>query len=86
RLAKTLVKLQLSEFIETPADLRLDGKSVGTLTSSVTTPENEVLGLGFVKVPVAIPEQLLTAGDHSIPLRITELAGVPPPLLQNTTA
>jgi len=81
RLAKTLVKLRLSSWVEAPTDLYLEGKSVGTLTSSVITPDDDILGIGFVKVGSAIPDQELTAGDVGVKVMITELAGAQPPQL-----
>ncbi len=78
RLAKTLVKLRLDQFIEAPLTLTQEHKSAGTLTSSVTTPDGEHLGLGFVKVALAVPGQILIAGDQTT-ATITALAGVQPP-------
>ncbi len=49
KLAKTLVKLRLSAAAESPTDLTTNGKRVGTLTSSVTTPDGAHYGIGFVK-------------------------------------
>lgn len=79
RLAKTLVKLRLSQLVETPANLYHAGKPAGTLTSSVTTPDGEILGLGFVKTALADTEQHLTAGESQTEVSIIELAGVQPP-------
>lgn len=80
RLAKTLVKLRLDVFVEAPAALTQENKPAGTLTSSVTTPDGEHLGLGFVKLTLAVPGQTLIVGDQII-ATITALAGVQPPNL-----
>jgi folate-binding protein YgfZ len=79
RLAKTMVTLQLDKWVEAPADLYADGKLVGTLTSSVVTPDNEILGIGFVKVPNAIPDHRLAVGEGVGEAVITSLAGAQPP-------
>ncbi len=79
RLAKLLVTLRLAQPTEAPAAITDDGKPAGMLTSSVTTPDNEHLGLGFVKVALAVPGQTLTVGDTTA--AITGLAGAPPPSL-----
>ncbi|MEO8606689.1 MAG: glycine cleavage system protein T [Chloroflexota bacterium] len=81
RLAKTMAQMRLTGFIEAPQTLYVDGKPVGTLTSSVQTPDNEILGIGFVKVAVAVPEQTFVVGETSIQAVLTELAGTQPPQL-----
>ena len=81
RLAKTIVKVRLSAWVEAPANLYLEGKMVGTLTSSVITPNNEILGIGFVKVPMAIPEEKFSAGENGAEVIIIALAGAQPPQL-----
>lgn len=49
KLAKTLVRLRLSNPVNAPAELTADGKRVGTVTSSVTTPDGVHYGVGFIK-------------------------------------
>jgi tRNA-modifying protein YgfZ len=84
RLAKTMTQMRLTGFIEAPQTLYLDGKPAGTLTSSVQTPDDEILGIGFVKVPLAVPEQSFVVGETDIQAIVTELAGAQPPqLLEN---
>jgi len=83
KLAKTMVTLKLSEMIESPAPLRLDGKEIGTLTSSVITPRGEAIGIGFVKVPAAEPGQAFTIGDKPVRAEILTLAGAQPPVLES---
>jgi tRNA-modifying protein YgfZ len=83
RLAKTIVALKLSAMANVPVDLLSDGKRVGTLTSSVTAPDDEVFGIGFVKPSLAQVGQVLSlAGD--VTATITALPGVQPPELQDT--
>lgn len=81
RLAKTMIRLGLSAAVEAPAELFHEGKTVGKLTSSVVTPDGEALGIGFVKVPLAVPEQLLYVGQNSVQAKIIDLAGAQPPQL-----
>ena len=83
KLAKTMVTLRLSEMVESPTPLQVDGKEIGTLTSSVVTPHGEAIGIGFVKVPVAEPGKELTVGDKSITAQIVTLAGAQPPMLES---
>lgn len=81
RLAKTMTQMRLNGFIEAPQVLYVDGKPAGTLTSSVQTPDGEILGIGFVKVALALPEQSFIVGETSIEAVVTELAGAQPPQL-----
>lgn len=84
RLAKMMVKLQLTQMIEAPVKLFAQGKDVGTLTSSVVTPNGEILGIGFVKVALANVGEVFTIGDHGAEARIVEFAGALPPRLHKT--
>jgi tRNA-modifying protein YgfZ len=85
KLAKTLVTLKLQESVEAPAELTSEGRTIGTLTSSVTTPLGEHLGMGFIKVPQAVPGQVLMAGERQIRTEVTALAGAQPPTLVSET-
>jgi aminomethyltransferase len=78
RLAKMLVKLRLSRSVVAPAILYHEGKAVGTLTSSAATPDGDNLGLGFIKVPLAVSDQALQVGEERVEANITALAGVQP--------
>lgn len=49
KLAKTLVPLHFDAPVEAPADLLLNGKRVGTLTSAVTAPDGIHYGVGVIK-------------------------------------
>ncbi len=79
RLARVMVKLSLSAMIDAPVNLYHDGKVIGTLTSSVTTPDGDNLGIGYVKTAVAEAGEMLTAGENQIRVSIMEIAGVQPP-------
>ncbi|MEZ4666754.1 MAG: glycine cleavage system protein T [Anaerolineae bacterium] len=82
RLAKTMVQIRLNQMVDAPADLYFDNTIVGTLTSSVVSPDNEIFGIGFVKTNVAQTKQLLTVGAARIQATISALAGAQPPMLQ----
>ncbi len=85
RLAKTMVTLQLSQMVDAPASLKVDGTDVGKLTSSVMAPTGESIGIGFVKVPLAEVGHEFRVGDSAITAQITSLAGAQPPVLENRT-
>ncbi|MCB9457190.1 MAG: aminomethyl transferase family protein [Anaerolineaceae bacterium] len=74
RLAKTIVTLRLDAMAEAPVELTYEGKPAGMLTSSVVTPLGEILGIGVVKLPLAVPGQSLMA-DGSV-VHILGLPGV----------
>lgn len=76
RLAKTIVSLKLDAPVQAPAPLMLEGREAGTLTSSVQTPDGDVLGIGVVKTAAAQVGQTLSVGEHTA--TITRLAGVQP--------
>ena len=77
RLAKTLVTLRLSAQVEAPAKITAGGRDVGTLTSSVQTPDGDQIGMGVVKLGVAVPGAELSLGE-GVAAEITALAGVQP--------
>lgn len=85
RLAKTMVQLKLSCFVEAPQNLMLEGKEIGTMTSAVLTPLDEALAIGFVKTGGAAIGNRLTVADTAVEAEITGLAGVQPPWLQSTS-
>lgn len=74
RLAKTLVRLQLSEVVTAPADLYVEGRSVGQLTSSVTAPDGAVFALGVIKPDYAEPGQTVTIGPNHVPAQVADLS------------
>jgi folate-binding protein YgfZ len=72
KLAKTLVKLNISQGV--PVGARLvdgEGRNVGTLTSVARIEDGRVIGLGFVKPDNAEPgSQLLVVGEESTNLTV----------------
>lgn len=78
RLAKTSVRLQLNAEANAPQPLLLDGKSVGTLTSSFRMADGEVLAIGVVKTAAAVSDQMLHT-QSGVQARVLALAAAPPP-------
>jgi len=70
KLAKTLVKLNLSAPSDSPIELTADGKRVGTLTSSVTTPDGAHYGIGFVKPDAVEGAPTFHIGDTPITAQV----------------
>ncbi len=81
KLAKTLVTLNLDAPVDAPVALTQAGRTIGTLTSSVTTPLGEHLGMGFIKVAQAVPDQVMQAGEQQINAKVVALAGAQPPTI-----
>jgi tRNA-modifying protein YgfZ len=57
------------EILDAPADLSVDGKRVGVITSSVTAPDGAHYAIGLVKPDHATPETRLTAGQGEATVR-----------------
>jgi aminomethyltransferase len=81
RLANTLVALRLSTMVEAPTDIFHDGRTVGRLTSSVVSPDDEIFAIGVIKVPLAQIGQLLQVGNDRIEAAVSHLVGAQPPQL-----
>jgi folate-binding protein YgfZ len=80
KLARTIVSLRLSRPVNAPADLMHEDKRIGTLTSSVTSPDGEHFGIGVVKVALAVVGQTFTVGEAQA--EVTALPGFQPPMVQ----
>jgi folate-binding protein YgfZ len=78
RLAKTIAALRLDAPVTAPAPLLHDEREAGMLTSSVTTPDGEHLGIGVIKLALAEVGQQFTA--NGVNAAITGLPGAQPPL------
>jgi len=79
RLASIMVTLELDAFVESPAEIRYEGRRVGQLTSSVTSPDGEIFAIGVIKVPLAQSGQQLITGVNDVKATVIGLAGSPPP-------
>ena len=80
RIARTIVALSLERALDAPAPITIEGREIGTLTSSVVTPTGEAIGLAVIRVAHAKPGTRLTAGN-GIDATITHLPGAQPPML-----
>jgi aminomethyltransferase len=78
RLAKTIVTLRLTESVESPAPLLLEGRQAGILTSSVTTPDDEHLGIGVIKLRAAQVGIVLDVAESGAHAEVLARAGVQP--------
>jgi tRNA-modifying protein YgfZ len=78
KLAKTIVTLRLSNWVEAPAKISIEGREVGVLSSSVQTPDGELLGIGVLKVAAAQPGTQVIVAENT-EAEITALAGAQPP-------
>jgi tRNA-modifying protein YgfZ len=78
RLAKTIVCLNLAQFVDAPAEIYQDGRRAGILTSSVVAPNGDIFALGVVKTALAQVGQPLTVGPAAIPVHVAALAGNQP--------
>ena len=79
RIARTMVHVALSRFVPAPAKVVADGRSVGTMTSSVQAADGNVYALAVLKVDFAKPGAQLAVGDASVPAQVTDYAGSQPP-------
>ena len=79
RLAKVMVKVNLSRLVPAPASLYYGGRAVGALTSSVEAPDGEVFALAVVKVNCCKPGTVLEIDQASA--QVIDFAGVQPPFV-----
>lgn len=86
RLAKTIMAVELSAFVEAPAAIYREGREVGRLTSSVQTPSGERYAMGVIRLDYAEPGAALTVGEAHIPARAGARLGVQPKLLESDAA
>ena len=78
RLAKVMVRVQLDGPTNAPTQLHDAGKSIGTLTSAVTTATGEHLGIAVVKNALAdVGARFVTENGTTATIR--DLAGAAPP-------
>ena len=79
RLAKTIVKLDLSDMVAAPAPIFADGRAVGRLTSSVAAPDGQIYALAVVRLSQARAGASLSIGEQGTEAIVKELAGCQPP-------
>lgn len=78
RLAKTIVKLNLSSFVTAPATIYANNQAVGTLTSSVESPDGEYFAIAVIKTQFAKAETALTIGENHVKATVTGYVGQQP--------
>lgn len=78
KLAKTMVKLALSDFVQAPTTVYAGDKSVGTLTSSVQAPNGDIFANAVLKTDFAQPDTHLSVGDNHITATVLDYAGEQP--------
>ena len=78
KLAKTIVKLDLSSFVNAPASVYDKNISVGTLTSSVESPDGEYFAIAVIKTQVSKTGSELTVGDKRIRASVVGYVGQQP--------
>jgi tRNA-modifying protein YgfZ len=78
KLAKTIVQLNLSSFVNAPATVYDNDKAVGTLTSSVESPDGEVFAMAIIKTQVSTAETEVKIGDDRIPATVAGYVGQQP--------
>lgn len=69
KLAKTIVSLELEQFVAAPAEVKIEGRAIGTLTSSVQSPNGEIFALAIIKTQHIETGTSVTVGDVSGKLR-----------------
>lgn len=84
RLARVMVRLTLDASVEAPADLAADGRVIGRITSSTTSPRGEHFALGVVKTDIATTGRSLTVGNDGAQAVIVGLAAAPPPMAEES--
>lgn len=84
KLAKTIVHLQLAQFIPAPQELFHDGAPVGTLTSSAQAPDGHIFALAVVKTALATYGANLQVGDTRLTATVLSPAGNQPAYLKTS--
>lgn len=78
KLAKTLVHIQLTEFIAAPQPIFHNGVLIGTLTSSAQAPDGHIFALGVIKTASAHAGYSITIGENQVRGAVLARAGNQP--------
>lgn len=79
KLARTIVRLELENFAKAGTELYHEGRSVGKVTSSVTSPDDEIFAIGIVKTAIAEAGTKVNIGrPEGETAQISGLLGVQP--------
>lgn len=83
RLARTIVRLRMSEFVAAPAEIRdANGAPAGNLTSSVQAPDGEIFTMAVIRVAHIEPGTQLFVGTGKVPATVVDLIGTQPDFIQ----
>jgi folate-binding protein YgfZ len=82
KLAKTIVSLDLSEMVQAPADIALNGAIVGKLTSSVQAPNGDIFAIAIIKTQAIAAGTELMLG--SVAATVKNLIGEQPDYINPT--
>ncbi len=85
RLAKVMVKLNMTQLVEAPAIVYNDGLACGKLSSSVAGPGGEIFALAVIKTASAKPGTVLEVGPERRSARVSDFAGAQPDFISNRT-
>ncbi len=85
RLAKVMVKLNMTQLVEAPALVYAEGKACGKLSSSVAGPDGEIFALAVIKTLSAKPGTVLEVGPERRSARVSDFAGAQPDFITNST-
>lgn len=77
RIAKQLRGLKLTEMVDAPRKLMVDGKEAGDLTSSVVSPRVGPIGLAYVRTAHAEPGTIVGITDSDITGTVVTLPFTP---------
>ncbi|GAB5492055.1 MAG: glycine cleavage T C-terminal barrel domain-containing protein [Phototrophicaceae bacterium] len=69
KLAKTIVALDLEEFVQAPADISLDGRNIGKLTSSAEAPNGDIFAIAVIKTQAITLGKRITVGTTSATIK-----------------
>ncbi len=81
KLAKTIVALDLSEWVQAPSDITLDGKSIGKLTSSVQAPTGDYFAIAVIKTQAIVKGTSVMVG--SVRATVLGLVGEQPDYIKS---
>jgi folate-binding Fe-S cluster repair protein YgfZ len=78
KLAKTMVALDMAEYVEAPAEIRHEGRIIGKLTSSVQAPTGEIFTIAIIKTIAIERGTELTVGVSNRRATVKVLLGEQP--------
>lgn len=78
KLAKTIVALNMQEFVASPTEIKQDGRSIGKLTSSVQAPTGEIFSIAIIKTQAIETGTQVTVGDKNYSATVQRLLGEQP--------